>query len=122
MRPKKILLADANPDCRDLLSLYLELLQYPTPAQANNGREVLSKALCEGPDLIIMEVLLPRMDGFQVVAELRSNPLTRNAWILAATAMAMPGDREKCLARGFDDYLAKPFTMKDLKELLPNAS
>ncbi len=118
MRPKRILLADANADCRELLCLYLELLNYPTPIQANNGEEVLSKALTERPDLIIMEVRLPRKDGFQVVTHLRANPLTRNTWILAATAMASPVDREKCLANGFNAYLAKPFTLSELKDLL----
>lgn len=122
MRPKRILLADANADCRELLCLYLELLNYPTPIQANNGEEVLSKALTERPDLIIMEVRLPRKDGFQVVTHLRANPLTRNTWILAATGMAMPNDREKCLASGFNDYLAKPFTIHQLKDCLQTIS
>ena len=60
-----------------------------------------------------MEVSLPKPDGFEIVAQLRSNPGTRHAWILAATAMALPGDREKCLRSGFNAYLAKPFTMKE---------
>ena len=118
MRPKRILLADANVDCREFVCLYLELLNYPAPIQANDGEEALSKALTENPDLIIMEVRLPRKNGFQVVAHLRANPLTRNTWILAATAMALPNDREKCLAGGFDAYLAKPFTIHQLKDRL----
>ena len=115
---RKILVADADGDCRELLCLYLELLNYPTPIQANDGEEVLRKALTERPDLIIMEVLLPKKDGFQVVNHLRANPLTRNALVLAATAMALPDDREKCLANGFNGYLAKPFTIRELKDLL----
>ncbi len=122
MRARNILLADANADCRDLLCLYLDFLKYPAPIQAKDGREALSVALSRGPDLIIMEVCLPEMDGFEIVARLRSDPRTRDAWILAATAMARPGDREKCLRSGFDAYLAKPFTMKELKQLLPTGS
>jgi CheY-like chemotaxis protein len=122
MRPKKILLADANADYRELLCLYLNFLQYPAPTQAKDGREALSVALSENPDVIIMEVFLPKLDGFEIVARLRSNHGTRDAWILAATSMARPGDREKCLRSGFDAYLAKPFTMKELKELLPTSA
>ncbi len=120
MRAKRILLADANEDCRELLRLYLEHLNYPAPLQANDGEEALSKALSERPNLIIMEVRLPKKDGFQVVAQLRSNPLTRNVLILAATAMALPQDREKCLAKGFDAYIAKPFTVRQFRDLLQN--
>lgn len=118
MGPKRILLADANADCREILCLYLERLNYPAPILAHDGEEALSKALIERPNLIIMEVRLPKKDGFQVVAQLRSNPFTRSVLILAATAMALPQDREKCLARGFDAYLAKPFTLRELKDLL----
>lgn len=115
---KRILLADANTDCRELLCHYLKLLNYPPPIQANDGDEALSKALTERPDLIIMEVLLPGKNGFQVVTHLRTNPLTCNTLILAATAMALPQDREKCLAKGFNGYLAKPFRMRELKDIL----
>jgi len=118
MDPQKILLVDPNADCRELLLLYLNLLNYPRPIQANDGEEALSKALTERPDLIIMEVVLPKRDGFQIVAHLRANPSTRNTLILAATAMALSCDREKCLASGFDGYLAKPFTLWELKNLL----
>ena len=116
--PQRILLADANADCRELVSLYLELLNYPAPIQAKDGEEALSKALTENPNFIIMEISLPKKDGFQVVAHLRANPVTRNTLILAATARALPDDREKCLASGFDAYLAKPFTMRELGNLL----
>ena len=118
MLPKKILLDDANADYRELVCLYIERLNYPAPMQANDGEEALSKALTENPDLIIMEVSLPKKDGFQIVTHLRANPLTRNTLILAATARALPNDREKCLASGFDAYLAKPFTLRELKGLL----
>ncbi len=120
MRATRILLADANEDCRELLRLYLKHLNYPAPLQANDGEEALSKALIERPNLIIMEVRLPKKDGFQVVAQLRSNPLTRNVLILAATAMALPQDREKCLVKGFDAYIAKPFTLRQFSDFLQN--
>lgn len=117
-QPKRILLADANPDCRELLCLYLKLLNYPTPTEAVDGEDTVCKALAEKPDLIIMETFLPKKDGLQVAAHLKANPSTRDTRIVAATAMAMPDDRERCLASGFDGYLAKPFTMRELEKLL----
>ncbi len=122
MHPKKILLADANADCRELLCLYLKLLNYPAPIQAVDGEDAVCKALTEHPDLIILEVILPKKDGLQIVTHLRANPLTRNTVILAATAMALPDDRERCLAGGFDAYLAKPFTIRELQKLLQTIS
>jgi CheY-like chemotaxis protein len=122
MRPGNILLADANADYRDLLCHYLERLKYPSPIQAKNGRDALSMALLQEPGLIIMEPCLPWLNGFEIVARLRSHPRMRHAWMAAATAMALPGDREKCLQKGFDAYLAKPFTLKEFEELLLAAS
>ena len=118
MVPKRILLADANVDCRELLCHYLDSLRYPAPSQANDGEEALNKALAERPDLIIMEVLLPKKNGFQVVRDLRANRLTRDTVILAATAMALPDNRKECLRGGFNEYLAKPFTPKELNDVL----
>jgi CheY-like chemotaxis protein len=120
-RLKKILLADPDADSREVLRWYLQLLNYPAPIEARDGEEALSKALFELPDLILMEVSLPRVDGFQIVAHLRNNPWTRNMLAAATTAMALPGDRERCLARGFDAYLAKPFTLLELDDLLQAA-
>ena len=116
--PRSILLADGNPDCRELLRIYLTRLNYPAPIEAVDGEEVIRKALIEKPDLIIMEIVLPKKDGLEVAAHLRANPLTRDAMLVAATAMALPDDRERCLAGGFDGYLAKPFTVRELGSLL----
>ena len=121
-RGRKILLVDPSADYRDLVSLYLGILQYPAPTHAEDGEQALGKALSEQPDLIIMEVRLPKLNGFEIVARLRAEPRARHARILAATAMAMPGDREKCLAGGFDAYLAKPFTLKQLKKVLSSGA
>ena len=116
--PRTILVADGNPDCRELLSLYLKLLNYPAPTEAADGEEAVRMAVDEKPDLIIMEIFLPKKHGLEVAAQLRANPLTRGAIIVAATAMALPDGREKCLAGGFDAYLAKPFTVRELGSLL----
>lgn len=116
--PQRILLADANADCRELLRLYLKLLDYPAPIEAVDGEDAVRKAFMEKPDLIILEIFLPKKNGLKVIADLRANPLTRDSRIVAATAMALPDDRERCLASGFDAYLSKPFTMRELGNLL----
>ncbi|MBI2538998.1 MAG: response regulator [Deltaproteobacteria bacterium] len=116
--PRTILVADGNPDCRELLSVYLKRLNYPAPIEAADGEEAVRKVLIAKPDLIIMEIFLPKKDGLEVAAQLRANPLTRDAMLVAATAMVLPDGRERCLAGGFDAYLAKPFTMRELGDLL----
>lgn len=117
-RPVKILLADADADFRKLLCLYLAFCESAVPIEARDGEELLEKAFIDRPDLIIMEIVLPKKNGFQVAQELRGDPLTRSITIFAATAMADPKDRERCLACGFDAYLAKPFSRRDFMDLL----
>ena len=115
---RKILLADADSDFRGILCHYLGFLNYPSPIQAGDGEEALSKAIIERPDLIIMEVFLPKTNGFQVVNHLRTNLSTRDMSILAATTLTLPGDPERCLKSGFNGYLAKPFTIRELGNLI----
>jgi two-component system cell cycle response regulator DivK len=93
----------------------LELLGYPTSLVARNGSIALQIVREEVPDLILMDIMLPGMDGFELARNLKANPLTRAIPILAVTAKAMPGDRERCLASGCDGYLAKPFLPPKLK-------
>ncbi|HJX09383.1 MAG TPA: response regulator [Candidatus Binatia bacterium] len=110
---RRILLVEDNPATREMLVLELKHLGYE-PIAAKDGLEAVELALSELPDLIIMDMLMPQMNGFQAVSEIRKNPSTHDILILAATAKAMPGDRGNCLAAGCDDYLAKPFTHKEL--------
>lgn len=119
---EKILLADAHADYRSLVRHYLRRLGYAAPIEASDGVEALRLARRIAPALLIMELRLPKLHGFDVVAQLRSDPQIRHIWIAAATAMALPGDREKCLRRGFDDYLAKPFTLTEFERLVITAT
>ncbi|MBI2359942.1 MAG: response regulator [Deltaproteobacteria bacterium] len=91
----------------------LELLGYDVLV-AQNGLDAVMLAASESPDLIVMDIAMPKMDGFQAASRIRSDPNTRSIPILAATAKAAPGDRKKCLDSGCDDYLAKPFTHREL--------
>lgn len=110
---KHILLAEDNPPTIEVMETELELLGYQVTV-ARDGVEAVERAASDSPDLIIMDILLPKIDGLKAVAEIRANPNTRNIPILAATAKAMAQDREKCLAAGCDDYIAKPFTHIEL--------
>jgi two-component system cell cycle response regulator DivK len=110
---KKILIVEDHGDTREVLEHQLEFLGYEATI-AKNGLEAVELAGSENPDLIIMDIMLPKMNGIDATLQIRSNPKTRSIPILAATAKAMPGDREKCLGAGCDGYLAKPFTHVEL--------
>ena len=76
--------------------------------EAHEGAEGLAKARSERPDLILLDIHMPQMDGYEVARRLRSEPLCARIPVVAVTALAMVGDREKILASGFDGYIAKP--------------
>lgn len=110
---KRVLLAEDHPETIEVMQQELEVLGYEVTV-AQDGQEAVAKAMAEPPDLIVMDMLMPKMDGFQAAVFIRNNPKTRNVPILAATALARPGDREKCLESGCSGYIAKPFTHRQL--------
>jgi CheY-like chemotaxis protein len=110
---KKILLVEDNPATVDVIQKELELLGYDSVV-AKDGKEAVEMAGSQDPDIIVMDISLPKVDGIEATSMIRSNPKTRSIPILAATARALPGDREKCLQGGCDDYIAKPFTHRQL--------
>jgi two-component system cell cycle response regulator DivK len=83
--------------------------------EASTGEQALTLARELSPDLVLMDIQLPDTDGVEALARLRSNPLTAAIPVLAVTAQAMKGDRERFIGEGFDAYLSKPI---DLDELL----
>lgn len=114
-REKKLLIVEDDPDNAELIQNQLKLVGYPTSLVARDGPAALQIAQEEAPDLILMDIILPGMNGLEVVRKLKANPPTRAIPVLAVTARAMPGDREMCLSHGFDGYLAKPFLPPELK-------
>jgi|SRR3990167_4716845 len=110
---KRALLAEDHPGTIEVMQQELEILGFEVVV-AQNGLEAVEKAVAETPDVIVMDMLMPKMDGFQAASSIRQNPKTKNIPILAATALARPGDREKCLESGCDGYIAKPFNHRQL--------
>jgi CheY-like chemotaxis protein len=81
---------------------------------ARTGYEVLALVTEWHPDLIIMDIQIPEIDGLEVIKRLRADQRFAQTPIIAVTALAMPGDRERCLVAGATDYLAKPIRLRQL--------
>jgi CheY-like chemotaxis protein len=98
-----------------VLSDYLHSRAYRVEV-ARNGFEAVEKTRSVHPDLILMDIQMPGMDGLDATRLIRSDPdpLTASTPIIALTALAMPGDRERCLAVGANDYLSKPVSVSQL--------
>lgn len=110
----KLLLVEDNEDNRDMLSRRLIRKGYEVSI-AVDGAEGVAKAQIERPDLILMDMSLPIMDGWEATRQVKADPRTSATPVIALTAHAMAGDREKAVAAGCDDYDTKPV---DLPRLL----
>jgi CheY-like chemotaxis protein len=119
----KIFLVEDNEMNRDMLSRRLERKGYQV-AIAVDGGQGISMVKTETPDLILMDMSLPVLDGWEATRQLKASPETRSIPIIALTAHAMAGDREKALEAGCDDYDTKPIEMPRLlskiEALLPS--
>jgi two-component system, cell cycle response regulator DivK len=110
----KILIVEDHPDMRELLCLILESLDY-IPIIASHGKECLEKAIAEKPQLILMDMMMPGMDGWEAAKTLRANPETKKIPILATTALFRPHELKTCLEAGCNDYIVKPFSVQNLR-------
>jgi two-component system, sensor histidine kinase and response regulator len=113
----RVLVAEDNEINRKVAVRTLELLHYGA-AMARNGQEAVEACQLRAYDAILMDVQMPVMDGFEATARIRATEAPRHTPIIAVTAGAMPGDRERCLAAGMDDYVAKPLTVELLDAAL----
>jgi len=105
----RILIIEDNPANLDLMTYLLNAFGY-TVLTARDGEDGLEVARQEVPDLIICDVHLPTLDGYEVARWLKSHPQLHRIPLVAVTALAMVGDRSKILASGFDGYIAKPIS------------
>ncbi len=119
--PMRILVAEDHPTNQKIIKLMLERLGY-RPEIVGNGLEVLAALRLTSFDTVILDVQMPEMDGLTAAREIcRVPPPGGKPWILAMTANALEGDREKCLASGMDDYVSKPVRTGDLAAALRRA-
>jgi two-component system cell cycle response regulator DivK len=114
-RKSLILIADDRESSRELLRLVLERAGYEV-VEAEDGEQALARARADHPDLILLDLQMPGLDGYEVLAALRREARFENLPVLALTASAMRGDRERIMEAGFTDYLAKPAGPEVLRE------
>ncbi|MEW6417679.1 MAG: response regulator [Nitrospirota bacterium] len=111
--PKKILVVDDNQDSRELVVKILKKMGYQM-IEAFDGEDALEKAIAENPDLILMDISIPKMDGYEVTRRLKSQVSFKDTPIIALTAHAMKGDREKAMEAGCEGYISKPIDIHEL--------
>ena len=109
----RILVVEDNPDNRVLITDVLTSLDYDVIV-AVDGEDGVFKASSEKPDLILMDLSLPLMDGWTAARKIKAKPELEHIKIIALTAHAMVGDREKALEAGCDDYVSKPIDLREL--------
>jgi signal transduction histidine kinase/DNA-binding response OmpR family regulator/CHASE3 domain sensor protein len=117
LKNKTVLVAD--DDVRNIFSITKALEQHKMKVlTAMDGQEALSMAQENNADIILMDMMMPEMDGFEAISRMRKNPRLRHLPIIAVTAKAMAGDREKCMQAGASDYISKPVDIDQLLSLL----
>ncbi|MGQ9651790.1 MAG: response regulator [Phycisphaerae bacterium] len=112
--PSKVLVVDDNAQNRELLCAYMEELPNVTAIPAANGMEALAIVAREQPDLILLDIMMPKMSGFEVCRHLKSDPQTRDIQIMMVTALNELGDHERAAECGTDEFLSKPVNRVEL--------
>lgn len=108
-----ILVVDDTPSTRDLICNYLRKGGYQV-LEANNGKDAMEKALNKKPDIVVTDVVMPEMNGFELCRSLKKNPVTQNLRIVVCTSKNQNIDRMWGMKQGADIYLTKPFTEEDI--------
>jgi len=115
MAGERVLVVEDNDKNMKLVRDVLQATGYST-LEATTGEEAVELALSQAPALVLMDVQLPGIDGVEALEKMRQNESTASIPVLALTAQAMSGDRERFLEAGFDGYLAKPVDVRELIE------
>ena len=122
---KRILVVEDQEDNRRILPDLLGAAGYEI-SEAHDGEQALPMALASKPDLILMDIQLPLMDGYEATRRIKADPALASIPIIVVTSYALSGDEEKARAAGCDDYVAKPFSPRRLlakiREFLPGSS
>lgn len=109
----RILVVEDNTDNMTLITDVLTSLQYEV-LSARDGQEGVDAARSQRPDLILMDMSLPKLDGWEATRRIKADPELKAIPVIALTAHAMLGDRDKALEAGCNDYLAKPINLREL--------
>ncbi len=117
MRKEKVLLVEDNPQNMKLLEMLLRAKDYIL-LKAYDGEEALAMAIREQPDLIVMDMQLPKMSGLEVTKQLRQTLVFSHTPIIALTAYAMRGDKEQFMEAGCNAYLSKPISTRELPVII----
>jgi len=119
MTKSRILIADDNAANVELLEVFLSDLDCEI-AVASDGIETLQKVATFQPDLILLDIMMPKLSGFEVCRRIKENPQTRNIMVLMVTALNELGDIERAVAAGCDDFLSKPINKLELLKRVEN--
>ncbi len=112
-RPPRVLIADDNPQGAELLEAYLSSSDYELRI-ASDGEQTMNLVAAWQPDLILLDVMMPRLSGFEVCKRLRADPATCDIAVLMVTALDQPSDVEKAVEAGANDFLSKPINKSEL--------
>ena len=115
----RILIADDNQQNCELLEAYLDGLQCEIEIAAD-GQQTMDKVASFGPDLILLDVMMPKLSGFEVCAQIKENPKTRGIMVLMVTALNELGDIERAIDAGTNDFLSKPVKRVELLKRVEN--
>jgi two-component system cell cycle response regulator DivK len=110
---KRILVVEDQEDNRQIVRDLLTTTNYEV-TEAENGEEALAAVAKERPDLILMDIQLPIMDGYEATRRIKADPATRAIPIIAVTSYALSGDEAKARAAGCDDFVPKPYSPREL--------
>ena len=111
--PLTVLVIEDHPDQRDLLAIVLQREGYKV-VTASNGVEALEKLESENIQIALSDIMMPKMDGFELIKRIRSNPALKSIYLILITARIQEGDRVRGLDLGADDYITKPFSFSEL--------
>jgi CheY-like chemotaxis protein len=113
-----VLIGEDEPDNQVILQTVVELLVGVRAEVAGDGLSVLASVERERPRIILLDLMMPGLDGLQVTRQLKGDPTTADIPIIAVSAMARPDDREAALAAGCNDFVRKPFELDDLEAVI----
>lgn len=115
-----VLLVEDNAQNLELLEVYMEDVPEVRVITATNGLEAMDRVAAESPDLVLLDIMMPKMSGFEVCKRIKSNPTTRDIMVVMVTALSETGDIERAAECGADDYLSKPIDRRALVQLVRN--